>query len=633
MSNFNLSTVSTAGRATIFTVVTAVFCFAVAFFFNLGAPSFDAVVAASDNIATTSVTVVNTPPQFVVDAEEEAESSGVNPTNSGDEVAFVATASDPNGESYFLLICSTNATPTPASNAPPVCGAGATQWAISATTTSGVQARAATTTQETATSLFNESNDWYAFVCDFNAGTPRCSTDIDQQGTGLTASPFKVNNRPTFTAFSNNGPVNPDGTITFSATASDTDVDTVNDTVKLIVCSTSNFSTSTNTCDDTTLATSTFSASDPAAAYTLTPPMPDTAYNAFPFVIDQHGHEAAGSFQGVADPFTVNNVAPYVDGSTISINGGADMILTVEAGETTGFTLDFEVNDNNSCLAIGSTTEITNYQLSLYRDGTGNSSTTCSTNTAGDYDANDCYTSAAAPTVWNLSCTASSTACTGYSDLNTAYSCTFPLWYIADPTDGTSTSTQYSTDDWKVQVLAIDDDFATGTPAEATSPVEVRSFLAFDLLSFLIPYGSLEPGQNTDDVQANLGAGAASTTIQATGNVGLDELLSGQSMCPTYTGPGTECANSETSTIQDFRQVFSATSTHTYALASSTGYQLSSTTDKELELNVFKSTSTSTPATGITYWGIQIPASISLSGDYTGQNTFIAVVGESSHWQ
>ena len=98
------------------------------------------------------------------------------------------------------------------------------------------------------------------------------------------------------------------------------------------------------------------------------------------------------------------------------------------------------------------------------------------------------------------------------------------------------------------------------------------------------------------------------------------------------TGPGTECPNSASSTVQDFRQVFSPTSTATYLSASTSGNNLSSTTDQELEINVQKTTSTSTPATGITYWGIEIPGTITLSGDYTGRNTFIAVVGESANW-
>jgi hypothetical protein len=625
--SYNITHLSTAGRATVLTVLMALGAFALVFFLNLGSKEFKQAVAQNPT-ATTSVTVVNTPPVFFVDAEESTESSGTLPTNSGSVVAFTATAVDANAESYFLLICNSTSTPIANPNAPPTCGVGATQWARSATTTSGSQAIAATTTLETASSLFDESNVWYAFVCDFNAGTPRCSTDQDQQGNGSTASPFHVNDRPVFTMITNNGPVNPDGTLTFTATSSDPNTVPTNDTVQLIVCSTAVYATTTNTCGGTTLATSTFSASNPTASFTLVPPYPDTNYNAYPFIIDNHGHEASSTYQGTTTTFTVNNVAPYIQ--SVSLNGGTNIILDTEAGQSVGYTIDFVVGDFNSCQAVGSTTEITNYQLSVYRDGTANSSTTCGF-VAGDYNPNDCYPSVVATTTWNLSCTASTTACSGPTDQTTAYSCTFPLWFVADPTDGTATSTQYSADNWKAQVRAVDDDFATGTPSQSASGVELLSFLAIDLLDFFIPYGSLEPGQDSDDAYANLGAGPASTTVQATGNVGLDTNLLGTSMCPTYTG-GTPCNNSATSTIDDFRQVFTATSSATYASASTSGNNLSSTTAKELELNVPKSTATTTPATAKAYWGILIPGTISLSGDYTGRNTYIAVQGESAQW-
>ncbi len=637
--SYNIQHLSTAGRATVLTILLGVLCFAFIFIFNIGSNEFRQAVAQSDN-ATTSVTVINLPPVITGQVQETFESSTAFPTNSGDVVQWEVLAVDASGDDYYLLICDTNATPTPSGGGVPSCASGV-QWAVSSLTTSNATATAATTTLETAASLFDESNVWFGFVCDDNVVTQRCTgTTPAQQGYGTVTSPFNVNNRPVFTLFSNNGPVDPDGTITFYSTSTDPDTDGGQDQVQLIVCSNSGYNTTTNSCTGSTLATSSLMYPDAFAAWTLTPPWQDTTYNSVPFVIDEHGHEASGGVHAATTTFDINNVAPTVDGSTISLNSGSDMILTVEASTTQGFTLDFNVFDNNSCQAIGSTSEVTNYELSIYRDdgadnypADGNlGSTTCRVNIAGDHDENDCYTSAVATTTWNLSCTASTTACSGSTDTSDAFSCTFPLWFIADPTDATTTAVQYPLNDWKTQVRAVDDDSATGTASESTSGVDVNSFLAFDLLSFLIPYGSLAPGEDSDDVYANLGASQASTTIHATGNVGVDELLSGESMCTTYTGPGTECANSATSTVQDFRQVFSPTSTATYANASTSGNNLSSTSAQELEINVGKSTSTSTPASGITYWGIEIPGTITLSGDYTGQNTFIAVVGESTDW-
>ncbi len=143
------------------------------------------------------------------------------------------------------------------------------------------------------------------------------------------------------------------------------------------------------------------------------------------------------------------------------------------------------------------------------------------------------------------------------------------------------------------------------------------------LNTFAIPYGSLEPGQKTDPL-------VATTTVSATGNVGLDELLTGESMCTNYTS-AVSCRNSATSTIAESNQVF-ATSSVTYGFATSSGRTLSSTTLKELELNVRKSTTTVTQATGRTYWGINVPNTITLAGSYTGENTFYGRVGEPAQW-
>jgi hypothetical protein len=199
------------------------------------------------------------------------------------------------------------------------------------------------------------------------------------------------------------------------------------------------------------------------------------------------------------------------------------------------------------------------------------------------------------------------------------WDCTFPLWYVADPTDGTATSTQYSAQNWLSSVIAIDDNTASSSRSESTSPVEVESLLAFALNTLTIPYGSLEPGQQTDPL-------SATTTIAATGNVGLDERLSGESMCINY-ATGLPCPNSATSTIAENYQVF-ATSSRPYAQ----GVALSSTTQQELEVNVPKSTATSTQATGNTVWGILVPGTLQLAGNYKGENTFTAIVGESQFW-
>ncbi len=165
----------------------------------------------------------------------------------------------------------------------------------------------------------------------------------------------------------------------------------------------------------------------------------------------------------------------------------------------------------------------------------------------------------------------------------------------------------------------IDDDGAVGTSTEGTIGVEVRSFLAFALNTLSIPYGALEPGQQTDPLNAT-------TTVSATGNVGVDKDVTGESMCTSYTG-ATPCAPSATSTIPESEQVF-GTSTVTYAQ----GTPISSTTPTFVDINVPKSTATSTQADADAYWGIRVPSSITFAGLYTGENTFTARVSSSSQW-
>lgn len=610
----NTDHLRTAGKITVYTTLLGVFVFGLVFLLNLGTNEIPHVVA--QQIATTSVTVLNTAPVWTATTTELIESSSDNPTNAGDVVTWVAVGTDANAEDYYLLICDGNATPTPNSNAAPDCDPGDVQWGVSTATLSGTQASVSTTTAD----AWAESNVWYGWVCDGNNGTPRCNS-IATQGTNATnSSPFEVNHRPSFTILSDNSPKDPGQTVTFTSTSSDTDSSGTQDTVRLFVCSTNSFSTTTDTCNATTLASTTIAAAalaDASSTYTIVIPTQDQDYNAYGFVIDNHGFEATGGAQGTDSTLTVANVAPTVSSSTIVINDGLDMTLTEEASQTPAFTLQFTIDDNNTCDAVGGGLgdEIVDFNLSLYRSGVG--STTCSV--TGPYNANNCYPSSEAPTAWALSCTASSTSCTGGTDTDVVWDCTFPLWYVADPTDGTATSTQYPTQNWLAQVQGIDDDAATGATSQSETGVEVVSFLAFALNTLTISYGSLEPGQQNDPL-------TATTTIASTGNVGLDKDVQGESMCTTYS-TGSPCPTSATSTIPESEQHFS-TSTVTYAQ----GTALSSTTPQEIEVNVPKSTATSTQATSDAYWGIRVPATISFSGDYTGENTITALVGESVDW-
>lgn len=624
--------VETAGKITILTALSGVLIFAFVFILNIGKTELQKAEAAGTGAATTTLTVLNTPPVWVVGQEgrETIQSSTSTPTNSGSQVSWTGTATDSNGAPYFMIICSTSATPTATQStttlgtAPPVCSAGV-QWARSTSTISGNVATAATTTIEG--SPFAESNTWYAWVCDDDPVNPRCSTTYSQGTNATNTSPFFVNRRPLFSSFTNNGPTAPGGTIIFTSSSTDLDV-TDDDLIYLVVCGSASYSTTTNQCGpgDTVASTSLSNAlTNATTSRLLASILQDTNYNAFPYVFDQHGHSATGGAQGVNVPFTVSNVAPTVAGGTISLNGGSDITLINMGDQTTNFSLSFIVADANSCDAVGGANaydEVASYAVSVFRSGVGTSS--CNGLTGG-YDPNNCYSSNVATTTWNLTCTASSTSCTGSTDDTIIYNCTFPLWYIADPTNGTSTETPFFNQNWSAGVAGIDNNFATGTISTSTSGVELNSLVAINLLNTLIAYDQLEPG----NAMTNL---SASTTMQVLGNTGLNQLLGGDSMCGTYS-PSNPCpfyaSSTASSTIRYDNQRYSATSSQAFAA----GTPLSPTsTPGTLLIQIPKPTSTSTPTSKKTYWGISVPGTISLAGSYTGQNTFTGAVSAPGAW-
>jgi hypothetical protein len=598
------------GKITITMLVSFVAVFLLASVFNISSDPLKHVQAQSES-ATTSVTVLNTPPLWDVNAHEDPESSATNPTNVGDQVVFRATGDDQNGEDYWLLICQSSTTPTANPNAPPECAGGVNDtWAISATTTDETEAIAS----YTALVGDAESNDWFGYICDANAGNPRCNDVMTNTAGQPEGSPFKVNHRPTFTVFSDDSPTDPGDIVTWTTTADDPDTDTVADTVKLFVCTTANFSTTTG-CIDGTWATSTFSATNPSATTTIVIPTQDDNYEAYGYVMDNHSFAATGGSQGTDSVLTVNNVAPTVATGTFAYidptNGlGGPFALTTELGSTTGYQVQFSVEDNNSCEVSGGGNEISSVNLDFFRSGV----TAAACNQSGEYNANECYTDSSANFV--PSCTRVGGSCAGAGDSVEVWECTFPLWFIADPTDAGSPEVA---DVWLAAGSATDDDAATGPDtADNTvdgTGVELSQFMAFDVLESSIAYGSLEPGDDT-------GTLFATTTMVATGNTGLDELLSGDDMCTTYPS----CTGNATSTIFIDNQEYAGT-----VVAYGAGTDASST-DTEFELDLVKSTSTTSPSQANTHWGIGVPGAVTFAGDYIGVNDITGVVAEAVDW-
>lgn len=153
------------------------------------------------------------------------------------------------------------------------------------------------------------------------------------------------------------------------------------------------------------------------------------------------------------------------------------------------------------------------------------------------------------------------------------------------------------------------------------------SFLAFDVTETLIGYEALEPGATSTMF-------ATTTDLIALGNIGLDEDLYGDTMCPTsfWTAPDS-CDTDGFQAARDIPIANQKFATSSVVYDSAFAYAMSgSSTPETLLVNVPKTTATTSPATRDTYWGIAIPSAITTAGAYEGQNTITAIKSDPAFW-
>ncbi len=602
--------ISTTLCAAIFSVLTFVILF------DTNVPA-----ARADDVST-SVNVLNTAPEWTVDAEETTESSTSTPTNSASIITWHATGTDSSGDNYYLLICKTSGTPTPNANNPPSCNGGVgNQWAVSASVATAARATAATTTKETFP-FENEKNDWWAWICDANATLPKCNTTY-KQGNGHEgrSSPFVINHPPVFTAVINDSPLNPGETISWTTTSYDNDSLQTTDQVRVLVCKSNDYASGACGAGGT-WATSTLTNTNAATTTTITIPYPDGTYAAYVYIVDTHNHAATSTFQATNSSFVVNNITPTVSAATISLedtDNAVDPLTLITPNATTGpFKVKFTVADNNSCVNLSSGNELVSVAASVYRSGIG----FAACDEGSEYDSNNCYVSESPLFSPDITCTQDAGQCSGSSDSDATWTCNFNLWFNAEPTDAT---TPWTAENWLTTVEISDDDFATSTPTEDTDGKELNSFLAFDVSSTSIPYGSLEPG-------GTVALLATTTDLRAIGNIGLDEDLYGDTMCTTWT-TADSCDNNGFQAGGDIPIANQKVATTSRAYGHAEAYtMLASTTPRELLVHVPKTTATSSIQVGYTHWGISIPGAITTSGSYTGQNTITAKKSDPSFW-
>jgi hypothetical protein len=589
--------------------------------------------AGGNGAATSTVKVLNTPPRFSAAPREVPVSSTSSPTLNGSVVVWQADAYDSSSNNIYLLICKTNGAPTATTSGQPVCagGVGNNLAVTSGTPPAPVYPATAvvTATSSPITDNVNETIQWYAFVCDDVVGLPKCSKVSDTWIQGLPgnadASPLVINHPHYFTSITNNGPKDPGQAILF--TASSTELfhqDTINagpDLATLFLCKAPDFN-GTDCGPGGKWASSTVGVqTNPTAGWTFAAVMVDGATTTYPYILDSRHQQAVGAAQGAATNFTVNNVAPYVLPASVSLNDQAsstNMLLLVEKGETPNFKLSFTVTDNNSCKTAAGGQEASSTAIAIYRSSIADAS--CNGLSNGQHNYNNCYSSGDKNAFWNVSCVPDVSTCTDQSDPTEVWNCTFPLWYTTDPT---ASSTPWSADTWKANIIPMDNNNAT-TSNIATTPSETNILLSLGLSANTFSFGGWEPGQgNTNLGVDDTGATTSLLQIQATGNASLDTNLSGTDMCVTWPA----CSGLPGDTIPAAQERY-ATATVAYA----SGDTLATTTPKFFDFNILKSTSTTTPNSGTLYWGIAVPAAITVSGDYKGQNTVWAVTNASASW-
>jgi len=559
----------------ILVITTAFFVVILSSFLSKGL--FRSFSATYTNI-TTQVTVGNSAPSFTSGPAENTASTSTAPTSIGGTVQFNATATDANGESYYLIVCSTDSVTAGSGGTYPSCGG-----TLYCRNTTAVSSGSSTSCSYTTVAGDAWSNAWYAFVCDNNSTAATCSSY--SQGSGDSGSPFFVNHPPVFTVIGSNTPQNPGSNLTWTTTASDPDTGS---TVELLVCKTN--AMSSGACTGGNWCTSTAVASNPTCSYSIPTPTADGSYDAWVFVVDQFnlGASGTGTKQGSESDFTVKNVIPVV--SSVTLNGGSAISLTEST--TTAVPMTAVVTDNNGCRNQGNTAdEISNVKAYLYRSGI----TYTGCDTVGEANANNCYP--------EVSCSAGT--CTNGV---TTYTCSASLQHYADATVVNDCHEQdpYPDQNWIDTLKATDDDAAVGSAAIVTG-VELNQLLGGDTTPTLLDFGTLAVGGSNDPLDKIL-------TTTPTGNVGLDLNIKANTatMCTNYS----TCTGGTPIPITYQKYSLSTGTAYTSGIALST-------TNVLVALDVPKQTSSTVPSKN-TWWGTSIPTD-TLPGVYNGLNVLTYV--------
>lgn len=541
----------------------------------------DVLAQSGDDFATTTVTVKNAPPTFSVVAAETPVSASNTPTNMWASQSFTANANDPEGNSYYLIVCDTANVTASTTGGAPTCDD--TTLCVSPLT--GIAGQA-TCVYSNVQDPGGETQDWYAYVCDNHTTEGVCS-DSYSQGTGESGSPMYVNHPPYFNAvYTMNGGQDPGGSYTITASSTDPDVASSADYIIMDVCLGEGYATSTG-CTGVTLCTGTSTSPDVSCSFATTTPALDGSYTYYAYVRDEHFLAATSTH---TNNYVVNNVAPQV--TSVVLHDNLNITLTFKGEDEVHATTTATITDANGCA------DITHATGSIYWSGA-----------TGLYncqpDDNDCYQIGQAD-CWAE--TAATRDCTGYTDSAVDYTCSTTIAFHALPTDVTGTNPNSGT--WWLGAIQGFDEALSGVGTSAADTVDVLGSNSLNVSEVLIPYGSIRGGQ--DSANAN-----ATTTVENYGNIPIDTQFEGVDM-DRQGGGGY---------IGSDNQRY-ATSTFTYPGAGITWQLASGSLSAARDLDLAKPTTTSFTVNDAVYWGIQIPAG-KLSGIYDGSNYFQSTLDDS----
>lgn len=589
----------------------------------LGGYSARTLASGGNGSATTAVKVLNTPPIFddgvlisnVGYPYEAITSTTTSPWLNGKAYSWGANAHDTSGDHIYLLVCSSSTTPpVAASSTPPVCGTA--QIAVSSPFYNGANSTGTVQVYATATiATSSETLPWVAYVCD-DANNAKCSPASPGQTGQGNASPAYVTHPFVFTGLtpSVTPPKDPGQAFTVTSSASQPVPDTNNGavTAKLYVCQAAGFDTTTRTCTSGFYSSSTAAVTaNPTANYAFPIPTVAKTYNGVTYVIDQYGYEATGAMEGSTTVFTVNNIAPTVYNVSIA---SSTINVTNPGGLSTSsqYAINFSSDDYNGCVNASGNQEMSTTTFQFYRTGVAS----CSA--AADHNDHSCYNTASTTSIWAASTTCVQNNC---SNFTSQWTCSFPLWYMTDPTTGSGLP--WSGDKWRAKVSIMDSVGSTSAATTSLSDSDINQFTYVDLSRSGLDFGAFQPGQGS----VTLGADSSSTLgFINKGNNSVDTGVRVSEMCPTYSS-STPCGGSETTdTILANRHQY----TMGTGVAYGSGTSGSSTIDAPLALHVPKNTVIGNFTTKSTYWGIFVPGTLTVSGDYKGLDTFIITTNSNS---